>query len=226
MLDMINILKGYRTIVYNVVVLLAGALGYGTLPAETLQEYTDVIIIVAGVVLAGGNILLRLITTTPPFTKPAVAAKAATKAKAKAKAKLIALPLLLLLSAGLAACATQVAKTPQQTAYGIERDFNVAQTLILQFFQTDYATPEVKVHVKKLESAAFDAVVAVQQASARGDNMAFAAALAVADDAIAEILSFLRKSGWLARAPPKTATIMLADHAAQPVRVPLTVLED
>lgn len=217
-------LKGYRTLIFNIVSMAAMALGYTALPEETLYEYTDAIILVGGLLIAGGNIVLRLVTSGPIFGKEP---KAPTKKKAASKARsLIAVLFLVVAGGGLVACATPVAETSKQRMYAIERDFNSAQVLILSFFETSYATPEIKAHVKKLEKAAKDAVVAASDAVQEGDSPITAALIATARNAVSEILIYLRSTGWLTGPPQRTAWSGIAAVEPVVIRIPLTVQED
>jgi hypothetical protein len=203
--------KHLKVIVFNLLTALIGAAGLVIAP-EMVDQYAEAILTVGGLFLAVGNAFLikwkagKAETSVPPPT---------------------AVIALVLLAGLLGACSTFVeTKRPTQTTYAIERDFNVAQTLILSFLKTEYATPEVKVYVKKLEAAAFNAVVAAQDAAKAGNDPKIRAAISVAEDAVAEILDYLMASGWLAQPPPaKPASYPSPRGFAQEPRIPLTVLE-
>jgi hypothetical protein len=57
-------LKGYRTILFNTLVMLAGLAEYVDLINVIAPEYTPVVLLVVGI----ANILIRFITTTPVAT--------------------------------------------------------------------------------------------------------------------------------------------------------------
>jgi hypothetical protein len=197
--------KNFTLIAFNLVTALATAAGV-TLAPETATEYAEALVTIGGgiwVIINGFLIKRRL-------------AKAPT-GKSDVGTALGLILALLIVGGGLTACASRVAETPAQEMYGIERDFNVAQSLIISYFNSGHATVEAKAVLKKLEAAAYDSIIAAQAAVQAGNDPKIPAALAAARHAVSEILSYLKASGWLGQPPPKVAW-----H----VRIPLTVQED
>lgn len=204
--------KHLKVIVFNLLTALIGAAGLVIAP-EMVDQYAEAILTAGGLFWAVGNAFL-IKWKAGKAAQPSVPPPAAMIA-------------LVMLAGLLGACSTFVeTKRPSQTTYAIERDFNVAQSLILSFFKTEYATPEVKVYVKKLEATAFNAVVAAQSAARSGDDPKIRAAISVAEDAIGEILDYLMASGWLAQPPPaKPTSFQTPRGLAYEPRIPLTVQE-
>lgn len=196
--------KNFTLIAFNLVTALATAAGV-TLAPETATEYAEALVTVGGAawVIINGFLIKRRLSKA-----------ANTSGAGSALGLMLGL---LIVGGGLTACASRVAETPAQTIYGIERDFNVAQSLIISYFNSGHATTEAKAVLKKLEAAAYDSIVAAQVAVQAGNDPKIPAVLAAARHAVSEILSYLKASGWLGQPPPK-----LAWH----VRIPLTVQED
>lgn len=210
-------LKGYRTLIFNVVALVAAACGYTALPEETIAQYTDAIILVGGGMITVGNIVLRMITTGPVFA-----------GKKPDSTTLHGIAALALIGIGLmtAGCASRFGETDLQKMAGIEKDFTLLQEQILTLFDSGVLPDEAKSYVKKLEAAAYQAKEKAWEAALAGDSMKTAAAISLAKSAVAEALSYIKQSNWLQSLKSKATASTGPPPFALVARVPLTVLED
>lgn len=195
-------LKGYKTLIFNAVVLIAGLLGYSSVPTEVLQQYTEAIILVGGAVITGGNMLLRLVTTTPIFN-----GKKPDSTTVHSLAWLAVVGCALVMSG----CATRVAETPQQKVAALYADYKAGGKSVLTFLQSDLATPAVKAWVKKLDLAAFEAIQAADKAVASGDDPKIDAAIAIARRALLELSDYIKdRVSW--QPPPDSPPLAPAQR--------------